>query len=180
MLSPMRYKDFVWPHNPRVFEVEYSRAVSKRKLAGSGFIVQDLGRSGRVFRGEGEFTGENAYAQFEKLAQLFNDDKVGLLIHPVWKSVWAVFSKLSLRQEPRADYVSYAFEFIEYGGLVKNAALIRRPALITTGEVYTAAAGDTLGAIAASRGIDISRLLEMNPHIKNANLISPGDKIKIG
>lgn len=184
MLSPIRYKNYVWPHNPTTFEVEYSRTAAKRKLPMSGFSVQDMGRSWRIFRGEGEFVGENAYAQFEKLAEVFNDDCVGLLIHPVWKSVWALFTKLSLRQEPRADYVKYSFEFTEYGGIVKNPALTRAPANAGISDampqIYTVVAGDTLGAIAAGRGLTLSRILEKNPQIKNANLISPGDKIMIG
>lgn len=173
MLSPMRYKGYVWPHNPRSFEIEYSRTLSKRKLPMSGFSVQDLGRSWRVFKGEGEFCGENAYAQFEMLAQLFSEGGAGLLVHPVWKSVWAVFSKLSLKQEPRADFVSYAFEFTECGTLSESIdADIGE-------EAYTVAQGDTLGSIAASRGLDIGELLEINPQIKNANLICPGEKIKV-
>lgn len=177
MLSPMRYKDYIWPHNPRSFEVEYSRALSKRKLPLSGFSVQDFGRSWRVFRGEGEFSGENAYAQFERLAELFSKGGAGLLVHPVWKSVWVVFSKLSLKQEPRADFVSYSFEFTEYGTAQKDAVDVA--ASEDRGGTYTVTQGDTLGSIAATRGLELSEILKMNPQIKNANLISCGDTINV-
>lgn len=40
--------------------------------------------------------------------------------------------------------------------------------------------GDTLGAIAAANGTTISQLLVNNPEIRNANLIYPGQEIRIG
>ena len=37
MLAPMQYRDFVWPNNPRVFEVEYRRTLHSYKLPFSGY-----------------------------------------------------------------------------------------------------------------------------------------------
>lgn len=70
------------------------------KLPFSGHVVQDLGSCARVFSGEGEFFGEDAYAQFRRLAEVFNEGGAGLLSHPLWPSVSAVFQKLSLLEEP--------------------------------------------------------------------------------
>ena len=28
-LAPMRYKDFVWPHNPRTYTIEYRREIGR-------------------------------------------------------------------------------------------------------------------------------------------------------
>ena len=44
---------------------------------------------------------------------------------------------------------------------------------------YTIKAGDTLSAIAARYGTTIAKLMSLNPHIKNANLIYAGDTIRI-
>ena len=57
-LSPMRFKDYVWPHNPRVYEIEFSRQVVSHKIPMGKYSLQNLGRSHRVLRGEGEFAGE--------------------------------------------------------------------------------------------------------------------------
>lgn len=71
------------------------------------------GPAQRVMRGEGEFVGEGAYGEFKKLATVFYAGGPGLLIHPVWQTSNAYFVELSLRQEPRADYVGYSFAFWE-------------------------------------------------------------------
>jgi LysM repeat protein len=46
-------------------------------------------------------------------------------------------------------------------------------------EVYTVKRGDTLRTIAASFDTTVANLLKLNPQIKNANLIYPGQKINV-
>jgi LysM repeat protein len=48
-----------------------------------------------------------------------------------------------------------------------------------TGQVYEVISGDTLRKIAARFDTTIDEILKINPQIKNANLIHPGDKINI-
>ena len=109
----MRYKDYVWPHNPRVYTIEYKRTMGARKVPFGRYHLQDLGPAQRVMRGEGEFVGEGAYGEFKKLATVFYAGGPGLLVHPVWQTSNAYFVELSLTQEPRADYVRYHFTFWE-------------------------------------------------------------------
>lgn len=47
------------------------------------------------------------------------------------------------------------------------------------GQVYTVVRGDTLRKIAAKFDTTVVEILKINPHIKDANLIYPGDKINI-
>ena len=70
-LAAMRYKDYVWPHNPRVYTIEYERRMGARKVPFGRYFLQDLGPAQRVMRGEGEFVGEEAYAEFKRLASVF-------------------------------------------------------------------------------------------------------------
>ena len=77
MLAPMQYRDFVWPNNPRVFEVEYRRTLHSYKLPFSGYVVQNLGLQNKIIRGEGEFVGPKAYENFRRLAALFEENKGG-------------------------------------------------------------------------------------------------------
>ena len=84
-----------------------------RKVPFGRYHLQDLGPAQRVMRGEGEFVGEGAYGEFKKLATVFYAGGPGLLVHPVWQTSKAYFVELSLRQEPRADYVGYSFAFWE-------------------------------------------------------------------
>ena len=71
MLAPMQYRDFVWPNNPRVFEVEYRRTLHSYKLPFSGYVVQNLGLQNKIIRGEGEFVGpKSAQESFLNLPSL--------------------------------------------------------------------------------------------------------------
>ena len=94
---------YVWPHNPRVYTIEYKRTMGARKVPFGRYHLQDLGPAQRVMRGEGEFVGEGAYGEFKKLATVFYAGGPGLLVHPVWQTSNAYFVELSLRQEPRAE-----------------------------------------------------------------------------
>ena len=67
-LSSMRYKSYVWPHNPETFTVEYRRQVAAHKIPMGGCVLQEMGVTYRVLQGEGEFAGADAYREFERLA----------------------------------------------------------------------------------------------------------------
>ena len=112
-LRPMKYKDFVWPHNPRIYSISFERNISVRKVPFGRYLMKDMGMTYRVFKGEGEFCGEGAYEDFRRLGTLFYDEGPGKLWHPIWQETNAYFVSLSLRQEPQPDYVSYSFEFWE-------------------------------------------------------------------
>ena len=175
----MRYKDYVWPHNPRVYTIEYKRTMGARKVPFGRYHLQDLGPAQRVMRGEGEFVGEGAYGEFKKLATVFYAGGPGLLVHPVWQTSNAYFVELSLRQEPRADYVGYSFAFWEgYDGHSTGVQVTggggepeTGPAASTAGERrHTVRRGETLWGIARDYGLSLTELIALNPQIKNPNL----------
>ena len=188
-LSPMRYKNYTWPHNPRVYSIDYERKMAVNKTPYGLFHLQDLGRTNRVMEGEGEFVGEDAYAQFGQLATVFYDSGPGLLTHPLWQTANAYFVSLRLEQEPRPDYVRYSFTFWEddswYTGLAVRAG--GQDILSAAGTVPSAAApvhhrvvkGDTLWAIANTYGLSLTELIALNPQIKNPNLIRVGDEVRV-
>lgn len=184
-LSPMRYKDYVWPHNPKTYEISFERKVAVSKVPFGRYCMQDVGMTYRVLRGEGEFAGRGAYDEFKKLATVFYDGTPGILAHPVWQPSKAYFVKLKLMQEPREDYVSYSFEFWEdYEGLASTATQVKTvvetpEGTRTSAEIHTVVKGDTLWAIANKYGMTLEKLLSYNPQIKNPNLIYPGDRIRL-
>ncbi|MBQ3497418.1 MAG: DNA circularization N-terminal domain-containing protein, partial [Oscillospiraceae bacterium] len=112
----MRYKGYVWPHNPATYSIDFARDVAALKAAGGGCCLQDMGMRYRVMRGEGEFVGEGAYDEFKRLATVFYEGGAGQLIHPVWQTANAYFTALRLVQRPLVDYVQYSFEFREAQG----------------------------------------------------------------
>ena len=183
----MRYKDYVWEYNPRVYGVTYRRKIAALKIPQGGCVMQDLGKSYKVLTGEGEFTGENAYDRFRELAEVFEEGGAGILVHPVWQLTKAYFVSLTLRQEPRENYVAYSFEFWEditdgesFTKIKESTASYAEAAKPKTeSRTYTVQKGDTLWGIAQRNGQTVSDLVSKNPQIRNPNLIYPGDIIKL-
>ena len=186
-LTPMRYKDYTWPHNPKTYAVEFRRKVAARKVPFGRCAMQDLGVNYRILRGEGVFAGENAYEQFRVLAAVFEESGPGLLVHPVWQTASAYFVSLQLAEEPLPDYVRYAFEFWEDCGgsgelTAVNSAAPAAGSAAGGGEktaIYTVRKGDTLWGIAGRYGVTLRALIAANPQIKNPNLIYPGNRVDI-
>ena len=83
-LTPMRYKDYIWPSNPGSYRISFRRVVAEHKLPFGRSVTQDLGQVCRVLEGEGEFAGEGAYEEFKRLATVFYGGGAGVLVHPVW------------------------------------------------------------------------------------------------
>lgn len=187
ILSPMRYKNYVWPHNPRVYEAEFKRDLAVNKVPFGRYFMQDMGVTYRILQGEGEFVGPDAYKEFKKLASIFYEDSPGILIHPVWQSSCAYFAELKLKQEPFRDYVRYSFAFWEtYNGYTEKMCNSSRYSYMDTetavsGEdsTYVVKSGDTLWAIAKRNDMSLETLLEKNPQFKNPNLIYPGDTVHL-
>lgn len=184
-LSNMRYKDYVWPHNPERYRVSFRRKLAAHKVPGGGTVMQDLGCMYRVMEGEGEFVGEDAYEEFKRLLSVFEEAGAGLLVHPVWKTENAHFAELELTEEPRSNYVRYRFAFWEDSGYhagltAKKEAPGQEEHIGQRGRrTHTVAAGDTLWGIAGRYGVTVEQLIEMNPGIKNPNLIYAGDEVVI-
>ncbi len=184
-LSNMRYKDYVWPHNPERYRVSFRRKIAAHKVPGGGTVMQDLGCMHRVMEGEGEFVGEGAYEEFKQLQAVFEEDGAGVLVHPVWKTENARFAELELTEEPRSNYVRYRFAFWEDSGY--GTGLTARKADGEQGSaeasearrIHTVLAGDTLWGIAGRYGVTPEALIEANPQIKNPNLIYAGEQVVI-
>lgn len=183
MLSPMRFKNYVWPHNPRVYSIDYERKMAVGKIPFGRYFLQDLGQTNRIMAGEGEFVGEGAYQEFGKLANAFYDPGPGELVHPLWQIAKAHFVSLRLEQEPRADYVRYSFVFWEDANQeleVKKLDTGRDTSPKPGATVFhTVVQGDTLWGIARRYDVSLEQLLGWNPGIKNPNLIRVGEKVRV-
>ena len=183
MLLSMRYKDFVWPNNPRTYTLSCRRKTAAHLVPMQGFVVQDLGRSSTVLRGEGEFFGPGAYDQYRKLLDVFEQDGAGVLIHPAWECSKALFTELKLTQEPREDYVAYSFAFCEQSPDVLtaegNALPARTDGLQERGVYHPVGAEETAWSVARNYLLTMSEFLRLNPQISNPNDVRPGQKVRI-
>ena len=199
-LSSMRFKDYIWPHNPRVYEISYDMEIAEHRVPFGAYTLQQMGRRHRVLRGEGEFAGSGAYEEFRRLATVFYDMSPGVLVHPLWMTTRAVFASLRLRQEPTEDYVAYSFEFWEccdsYPGVITPTAAIRVTSEPPAAAPETAAAsgtaakrntaayvvtktGETFWNVAKSVGQTVKELLEKNADIRNINEVGEEEKIHV-
>ena len=191
MLSPMRYKNYIWPHNPRVYSIDYGKTLVAHKIPYGLYRLQNLGRTNRIMAGEGEFVGEDAYSQFGMLANVFYEDTPGLLVHPLWQVSNAYFVSLRLEQEPRPDYVRYSFVFWEdysqTGDLVLRVTGstggteggTQSTAASSAPQYHRVVKGDTLWALAGQYGLSLDELVALNPQIKNPNLIRVGEEVRV-
>ncbi len=188
-LSPMRYKGYTWPHNPRIYSIDFQRAMAVHKVPFGRYQLQDLGMGHRVMKGSGEFVGPGAYEEFQRLACLFYEGGTGLLVHPLWQAADAYFVALRLEQTPRPDYVRYSFEFWEevgrYRGVADRATEPVQSSLGTVAqktaqpEYHRVVKGDTLWGLARRYSVDLKELIALNPQIKNPNLIYVGQEVRV-
>ena len=183
----MRFKNFVWPHNPRVYSITYERKIAVHKIPFGRHYLQSLGQTRRVMKGEGEFVGEGAYDKFKELATVFYEETPGTLVHPVWVTTTAWFAGLELRQEPRRDYVAYSFEFWEVisdGTTELTTVAVGGHGTAAGGEAaqkewYTVVKGDTLWELSQRYGVPLDQIIDLNPDIRNPNLIYVGQRVRI-
>lgn len=185
-LEAMRYRDFVWPHNPKVYTIDYTRRMSEVGVPYGRYVLQDMGFARRILRGQGEFVGEGAYENFKRLASVFYRTGPGILVHPVWQSVSAYFTALSLRQEPRRDYVSYSFEFREeygqYDTGLKELTKVREESGNSEASAavwHTVARGESLWSIAGQYGVKPEEVIRLNPQLRNPSIIMVGERVRV-
>ena len=116
----------------------------------------------------------------------------------MWQAAEVYFVDLSLRQEPRADYVAYSFTFWESStetGTQAGTLPTSNAGSGTAGQgssagtagngggggaaYHTVEAGETLWGIARDYGLSLTALIEKNPQIKNPNLILVGERVRV-
>ena len=153
----MRFGSFVWPNNPRTYTISCKRQTAVHKVPMGGFVVQDLGRTATVMKGEGEFFGADAYSTFLELL--------------------AYFTELELTQEPRDDYVAYRFTFCEAPGAAEEpTAGIGQ----TDGKrFYELREGQTLWTVSNAYGLSMTELLRLNPQIAKPNEVQSGTRVRV-
>ena len=173
----MRFGSFVWPNNPRTYTISCKRQTAVHKVPMGGFVVQDLGRTATVMKGEGEFFGADAYSTFLELLAVFQKGGREMLVHPVWQTAGAYLTELELTQEPRDDYVAYRFTFCEAPGAAEEpAAGIGQ----TDGQrFYELREGQTLWTVSNAYGLSMTELLRLNPQIAKPNEVQSGTRVRV-
>lgn len=170
----MRYKDFVWPRNPKRLRLTQQRELSELRLLGGGSVVQDLGRSRRVAQGEGELCGDAYWSEWEALSRLYQQEGTGLLTLPGCAPFFARFASLELVEEPFFHLIRYSFAFWEDGAAAPAAATPEAGAAY-----HTTAPEETLWSIAAAYRTTVDRLLACNPDVRRPDQLEPGRAVRL-
>lgn len=167
----MRFKDFVWPINPAEISFSTKNNVKELNLLYGGCVLQNLGRSPKVIKGRGSFTGENAFYWFSELERLLNDGTSGVLLISGIAPCCAVLSKLSMLGQPSGNTVDYEFTFIEDIGQIESS---------TDESAYVLLAqGQNLWHISNLHGVSIESLMLLNPVIPSPWEVKKGDVVRI-
>lgn len=175
MQTAMRYKGFRWPNNPEQYTLILSRRLGEFALPeAAGFTVQEIGENAAVLQGEGAFYGSDALQTFQMLAAVFREADAGVLVHPAWPGAPAYFEELRLTQEPRENYVAYAFRFRE----AAQAGI--SPEEVIPGEVWVQADGaQSLWELAAQYGLSMAALMERNPQLRGTDAPGAGERVRV-
>ena len=118
---------------------------------------------------------QSAFQKFQQLADVFQQDGPGLLVHPVWKTERAYFASLQLSEVPAPDFVRYKFEFWEDwngydSGLHEIPVQSETPAPSQNSggqkNICVVRKGDTLWGIAKRYGVELTKWFLQIPRSK--------------
>ena len=112
-MDKLKFRTFTWPENPETFHIQ---AVMEPEytINGDGTIeYTGMGPLCRIITGKGVFQGARAVENFNALSVIMATSKAGDLIHPVWGTIYAYLTGLTMEQESREDCIVYTFTFRE-------------------------------------------------------------------
>lgn len=112
-MDRMQYKAFVWPENPETFRIQAVRTPRYTINETQDYVYDDLGPLCRIISGSGVFWGEYAVQNYNTLQVLMANGTVGELKHPLWGTIKAFLTGLTMDMEGREDYIAYTFTFRE-------------------------------------------------------------------
>lgn len=112
-MEKLKFRMFTWPENPETFHIE---AVMEPQytIADDGTIsYTGMGPLCRIISGKGVFHGSSAAEKFNALSVIMATATAGELVHPVWGTINAYLTGLTMEQESREDCIAYTFTFRE-------------------------------------------------------------------
>ena len=112
-MERMKYKAFVWPENPESFRITAVRSPLYSIGDLGDYQYSGLGPMCRVISGKGVFCGEYAVQNYNTLQVLMGNGTAGELIHPLWGTISAFLTGLTMDMDGREEYIEYTFTFRE-------------------------------------------------------------------
>jgi hypothetical protein len=169
-LSKISHKGYTWEHNPATLRITKEHSVSTRQLSGGDTSVRVFGTKCRVITGSGQLLGEDCLYRFVEMLELQSEKDSGILCLPDMKPMYAFFKSLELSCKPTPDVLTYCFEFVE--DCSKNNSEKEK-------YYHMMINGETLWDIAYLCGVEIEKLVELNPDIARVDELEEGQMVRI-
>lgn len=168
-LMGMSFKDFTWRNNPTSLTVSAARNLRETVLPFAGTRTEDLGQRKRQVAGEGYFTGEDCWEQWNALKRVYSLGGPGSLRLPGQEPFLAVMDSLKLIGSAGKNLIKYAFSFTEY----------RAGEEYDGSGIHRAAAGESLWDYAWRYGRAVEELTAANPDIRDIARLEEGEEVRI-
>ena len=112
-MNRMEFKDFVWRTNPETFRIRAVRMPIFTVDDKNDYVYQGLSPMCREISGSGVFFGQYAVQSYNTIQVLMSNGTVGELKHPLWGTIQAYLTDLTMDMEGREEYIAYRFTFRE-------------------------------------------------------------------
>ena len=109
----MRFKEFVFPSNPSVFEINSSTNMAVRSVYDGSSDVQSVSLNPIKVNGNGEFFGDKAEENCQYLMHMLRTKQNGALLLPSGSGFDAYLNKFVFCRNAQKNSISYTFEFTE-------------------------------------------------------------------
>lgn len=109
----MRFKDFIFPSNPSVFEISSSTNIAVRSVYHGNSDVQSVSLNPIKVNGNGEFFGDEAEESCQYLMHMLRTKESGALLLPSGSGFNAYLNKFTFFKNAQKNSISYTFEFTE-------------------------------------------------------------------
>lgn len=169
VLATMSFRGYRWQYNPVKLEIVNSFQKHQYIVPSHKTCIESLSRKPVVYRGEGEFFGEDCISKYRELQNLFCEGRKGVLSIPDMPSTYAWFTGLSLVGDTTENLLKYKFEFTEADTSVGDSGV----------NFHICKEGETLYDIAFDYGVQVERLVKLNPAIRRPDELSAGEKVRL-
>ena len=180
ILSSMSFDGFTWEFNSKYLTFSHSSSVNSTHYPYGGSKLQDFGKQNCIIGGRGYFVGGNCTDMYNKLRNKFYMSKTGVLTLPGFPPIKAFFNKLILNGEPKPDILEYEFEFIEVDDeYLEVASLNSSPTTDGKNIRKIIPNGETLWDLSYKYGINVDKLIAVNPQIKRPDIPIAGSAVRL-
>lgn len=166
----MRYEGFEWQINPMTLTIVQEQALETENTNSGFFESFGASRKISVYKGEGEFVGQDCTDRYKALEAHFMKHKKGVLTLPFGKPFEAYFTKLTLLCDTAPGVVKYGFEF--------RRDLSASP-YFGKKSLHTVREGENLYDVAYAEGVALDVLLRLNPRIRHPLRLAQGEQVKL-